>query len=94
MKLLIENWKKFLNETSDFDYDEAKRLYDLHKDSDSDNALTYDEFADKGSAEQVAQFKIAHLLDRSPNPSQEEVNNAILDGYNEQLENIEHEEGY
>jgi hypothetical protein len=92
MKLLIENWKKFLNENRN--YEKAKALYDDYKDSDPDNALTYDEFADKGSAEQVAQFKIMHLLDRSPNPSQEEINTAILDGYNEQLENIEHEERY
>ena len=87
MKLLIENFNKFLKEEEEDDYQKAERLYT----DNWENALEDEDDKEElnpnknpyGKEIQFAHSQLRSLLNKNKNPSEDEIIIAIQDGWEE-----------
>ena len=87
MKLLIENFNKFLKEEEEDDYQKAERLYtdnweNALEDEDDKEELDPNENP-HGKEIQFAHSNLRNLLNKNKDPSEEEIKKAIQDGWDE-----------
>ena len=89
MKLLIENFNKFLKEEEEDDYQKAERLYTNNwKEALEGEPIEDNEELDPnenlyGKEIQFAHSSLRNLLNKNKDPSEDEIIKAIQDGWDE-----------